>query len=967
MSIADQPSATRQVLPDDELEQAIRWCESARKILKKPAIGSGKRGEMASATKKVTELLEKLQTKRAREYGIFRAQFLNIAEQAETAERHADKNGVLEASAGLSQLAKNLTKLLAQIKEVDASVAKFDDRLRDARIQLTKARNLREATLPESPVFKHLSEAESYYDLAESYRNQAASSLDVTRLVAAKNGLVSLAEQIEQARAAAKVADERAEASAKEMEQFTLAEQAANEAVKELEVLFGAEAQALRIRELLAEARGQIRKEREIWFGHREAIHTLQGVGAVLEEGRNANLELMSNRLPDFVQLQWTQTLELLESMALVAPAHEVDSLREQAARAAESGRLAADQASHDLAEIAEVILQRTSALNEEREQALAAVDELKQVLAHCLEKKLGGPACLEAQRTCDRATDALLPQRRWNEAQRQASAASKELKKWLDAHREFGGEWEQKRSLLQDIIARANRGMLVPVCAVQANQLLIAAEQVLVEFRHADFQAALLAFESTVVGPEKSTLSQADEMLAARLRSLGAAVDDAEYWDEFRRSQGEVARAANDAKGALAGIVYDRKGLEPEQANLLIQSWWDRVDQTVDDWKALIDGLLGDVDRLVEERTLALARLASLAGEARLALRRSSLEELLATLPTREAEPPEPNAAIRKKIVDCLAKLKDLGVDASKELAAWNSLQNEPQADVKEFYRSIRNKLRTAQIERQALRKEFAPELYKMVLDPFVKIPCGDEYRKELERQANDISWLVVSQDPDLIAIAREDMAKLKATLDEVQRDAELHEANKKRLGALGVRIGALMELLPETQRKLYEEHIDLKVAISGVSPRDAAAKIDAFELLIAEAENKTKAREIAIEDYKKLKHDAVERLAKLRKFAAIDPSDRGDAFLTYVEARIEEASDLKAKEDGLVRAIALLERLLEELKSISEAKDKLQRLLELDAKQVNDQRLVKDMATQFDQRKSIFTGITLPHGQRA
>lgn len=962
MSIADQPSATRPPLPDAALEQAVNWCRAARKILKKPALGPGRRGEMAAATKKASELLAKLQTKRAQEYQLFRAEFLQIVEQADSSGRSLDKEMVVNLSARLSQLAKDLTKVLARIKDVDGATAKFDKKLREARIQLAAARGWRDATSPTSPVFAHLSEADSYCDLAESYRNLAASSLEVERLNGAVNSLASFQEQLDRAREAAQAAEECAARSAKEQKRFAAAEQAAGEAAKELEALPGAEEHAQRIRERLTQARSQIRKVDDVWTGHREALDSLKGIDAILEEGRAAHQTLLSTRVPDEVQQQLHEVLELLQSLGDAAPAYEVETLREQAIDAADGGRRAPDSATRELLELAATVRERIAALTHERAAAIAATDDLGRKLTRCRALDLGGSALQDAIRTHERAANSLLPQRRWSEAKRQSAAAGATLDPWLDAQEELVDEWGRRRTELRDMLGRARRAMEIPVHAEEARRLFDAVSATLAEFQKPDFQAALEAFAAARVGDQPLSLSEADQALSASLGTLGDAVDDEEYWREFRAARDVVDRAANDAKGALAAVIYGVKGLAADQADRLIQYWWDRADQRVAEWRQTSSQLPNKADELSHARTLVCTQLAALASDARRVLRRTTIEQLTASLPQPANQREPSRLAAEKKVERWLAELRGLGVDAAAEATQWMNLTANPQHDIQDFLDALHLKVKTARREQQKRRLKFAGELQSSVFDRLPELPVGAEYRRELERQAMDLAWMVDSDDPDLIETARNELAKLQATLDELARDAERHEDNKRRMEAASARVGALMESLPETYRRLWNELLELRVEASRLTPREIAAKVAEFEQHTSEAEDKAKARLLAVADYKELKVDAVERLKTLKAFTAAYPGDRGDAYLVYVESRIKDASEFKAKEDGVEQAIAALESLLQELKSISDAPDKLHRLLQLDSQQVQAQRLVRDMAMQFEQRKAIFTGVTLP-----
>ena len=242
--------------------------------------------------------------------------------------------------------------------------------------------------------------------------------------------------------------------------------------------------------------------------------------------------------------------------------------------------------------------------------------------------------------------------------------------------------------------------------------------------------------------------------------------------------------------------------------------------------------------------------------------------------------------------------------------------------------------------------------------------------YQKQLEAELADIKLMIASGDPDMIKIANQSLNETLQRISEVHPDkrdddavrfSEVEKAWTELHKTLGEHNYVPIRM-PETHEKLIKQLKTAEVLARKSSPAEGLKILEPLFEPVRAAREKAGKLNDEHERYKQQRRDFENEIEKARKETGTYYSERVIALRDYVNSRLNEAEKLRHTEKGLPDAFKMLNGLREMIREVMATPESeggpVGKIRELDAKYYEEQLLIRDMARQFEIEVNDFKG---------
>ena len=886
---------------------------------------------------------------------------LEVGRRVEAARAWEDPLIFGNASREIELLGLRMKKALEDEKALVKKLLAFDTESTRLQSKLAGAAGLRDATRPGSEVQRSLQAARALHAEALTARNLAARLAAGSDIEQAMAGLAAVVRQLKDTAGLAAAADERAGEYPKAMSEWAEVRPMVLAAVRMLGDLPGAEKEHRILLNRYNEALAAVRQVDGVWVGHDEALRKVALYEGVLKVGREASAAHMSESMPIEVSLALVRVETQLERLADTVPPAIVRSYRAGAHTLLESGRHQPAPAIVALEALAGKLRIEADGLVESKRQAEEAVRLYRARLLKL--QTLGVPETLYAalRLSGDAAAENDIAQRQWLGVVARLRAVDAGLGTLEEEFATLGAAWQEKRGELARFRADAVGLIGFPALATGAMNLRDAVSEVQKSFAGGGrLQAAIDAFASARVAGVGLPAAHAALLQDALQKKvpLGKPEELTAYVDGLAAAGEDVYRATQKARGELRGWLDKQRGLEDGARATLLDSWFAELQAKWNEWLGFRKTATGDIAavkktaaRLIEEVGKLVEGFTGLAADALLAGARKAVFERQSQ--DARSSPDETRSRIENA--------RQAGVDVDDEQQALDS----GSADYRDILVRLGRKEKALVEGQTRQRLEISGKVLTEIDEPLTKLQVSETYKTELRQQSTDIKWMLDSGDPELVVVAGEMQKKLVGHLDDIGDSGDAYAVNKKTMDRLAGFIGGFLIELPDTHQRLETRLTDLRLAARSVAPSVTTEELSKFEVEeVKAASTALRLRLAEVKGYREIK-DRVR--AKLKKVLAIGNAPQ---FEAHALARIADAKARKLLEGGVSGARNILLTLEVSLDDILNTPDKgnaKEKLKTANAAQMQEQRRVVDIASQYQQEASLFLTGVLPRARLA
>lgn len=945
---------------------ATQWCDKARTLINKRR---GKSKDLKAARDQLTDVMNKLESQLLQLQVLHQPTFerhkKTFEKEAEKAFEAANAKGKRDGE--LMVVAKTLADLLMDVgqaierqKQINKELASFREAYVKTEIEVAQAKGLRGSRTVGSRVKTAVDAAVELLETAGEGLRVAEQDNDTMALAMARLAFEDIRQHLDDAASAAKEFENEAAAYLKSMKEWGKLKPLVQEAIVELNGMPGARETAGQLQEALNQAVNGIRQVDGVWTGHDKAVEALKvRYLGDLEAARNKHRDELQMSLPDLVvKAQRAYEMEL-HGYAKFAPAYarqRYEDMARIALERAKEGPSKSEAAIQQLNELTEAIKQDKAVLEREARDAFAARKHFEEAKT-AVNEMTGEPSMPQVPLALaqpyillgDGAVEGLLVQRQWFAATGRLDQATEALNGLLSKFKTDGKAAGVLRTVLEDLLKKVTPLLAFREVSGPAFTLHSRANELLDDLARGDLKEALASYKTgkIIVLDEEMALQPALDWLINRAHGIGACGEkgnDNGASQRLKSATSTVDDKIKDARQQVFKHLSSNKKLNATERQCLLERANQRIDELWDGWldtratmkfdeqsvNATLESVSNEVKRVVEGVTRQDPKTQKQEGTE------------LAREKTGKSQ-----AVTRDELRQSIEDLKTKGANVSKEEKLLG--QSNPKYD--EIASSLEKK------RADLLDKRMADLIGK----PLKKAGVSEKYRKELEQESDDIRAMFESDDPDLLKVAEDMLQRMQARIGKIAETPKLYADNKKRLERLAWLIGCLQETLPETHRRLNTAVVDEFVAAKQRDPVDMVPRIDELEKQVNLANEAVLVRFDEVKDYRTLKAEVRALFKTMKEVTSTRVTDKAEAFETYYEARILDAKAFKETEGQISSAMAVLKTLKVELEQIIHAPNPEAELRGLDSAQQQNQRLLLDMAMQFEREVSTFVSTTL------
>ena len=942
--------------------EAKQWCDQARELINsrrdKSSDLKAARSQIKKASSdlegdlKVLQLLNPVRTYELKK------RYVTLAEVIWIAAVEKNDVGLIEAAKSIEALHADTLLEIVEQKDLDAKLVTFDQEHLKLNSKVAEARGLRGAYAEGSLVKEALELAAARLIQAQALRIQASALKAGVDMETASGLHESVRQQLIAAAEASVILDKGAKNYLKAMTDWGELKPKVLKAQKELDYLSGAVEQAKLLRGKYNEAIALIKQVDGVWLGHAEAKLKVALYEKDLNDGRAANTDHVTKGVPDKVKAAFSLTDAQLVRYATLAPSHALDAHREHATCLAESGRSDVSAALEGLRKLTTLVKAESDEL--EAEQKKAVIEETSFRTGLEAMGALNVPVSLFAAQKYlgNLAIQGDLIEHQWEMARIKLEAANAVIASIKGDFEINGAGWDQRRLALAEMRTQAVGLISFPAVSANAMALRDAVSQVQEVFTTVKLAESVSAYDAARLGGK--TLPAARDALLVLARQKKVPFDNPEQMKAFSaqlaRATSDVYAAGQTARTQILKRLDELVDLTPEARQGLQTDWVAQITELESKWLLFRATAGGEVKALNKQSKDIVKEIVDLATN--LVMRKPKL------LLQEEAS--------KAQVAQSVANAKALPDQVKARLAQLALRGLDVKAEQKQFEDSSKTaaELMIALTERETdwlsreatRRKDLMDKINATIDQPLSALNVSETYRKELAQQSVDIQIMVSTQDPDLVTVAESMQMRMQLQLAQIKTHRDLYDRNITKLEKLMPRIGDLASKLPVTHRRLQTALTEELVASKHNSPLDMATRVLALARRVDEAWIAAAARDELVLKYKRKKIEVRSKWSKVK--------DVGDApqFQTYYEARIAEAKQLKTVEGGLPGAQQMLKALEKKLDSVlGEKVNPTAKLKALNSDQMQSQRLVVDMAEQFQREVSLILGTVLPEAKAA
>ena len=948
--------------------EASLWCSQARELVGKRK-GKSKevkaaRDQIKSAVEKLEGLLQQLNALHAGRFGEFNPRYLRLAGQVLEAAR-SNKDDMLKRTANaLATLQGEVDEAIDQQKALAKAFEKFDKLHVEQEIALSRASGLRGARTQGSAVKKALDEAAAFKSIATDLRNNAETDNDTSlvNINAAIGELGKIKPKITQAEEASKNVDKEAADYLKLMKEWAALKPKVQAALDELNSLPGAGRIAINLQEAYNRAIGGISQGSDgLWTGHKEACEAVRNYEESLTVGRETSTNHLAKELPSNVLDALNRcTAELLRHGEL-APPYASKAHRDEALALAQSGRSDGPGAVTKLNTLRGTVKDEADRLTTEKAAAETAETRFNTAAAAMLTLEVPQPLYGPLKLVGDNTIAGELAARQWALATSKLNSAAAPLETIKGDFETTGPSWKAKKTELEKIVKEAAALIAFPVVARQAQLLRDTASEALKSFAGGRLSVGIEAYNKAVVDGKPLTTAMSELSALALTKKVPAGEDDRAAIVKLLAESGAAIRLqAELVRAEMRSFLDGKSELDGKQRRVLQEGYFARTVKVENDWlefRAAAGGEKKPIEAALKTAREALKKALSDLKD----LNTSKLKTEASKLGQEEAQQHAKN--LPGRVQQMIDALQAAGDNCSVELQQLKDGSREARDIAVELTR----RWDALTLKRANDRKALMGKVTSEIDGPLKKAGLSEKYREELQQASTDIKLMINTDDPDLLLVAQEMQERMKAQIEKIAAQPKLYAQNKTRLETLAKEVGELLDHLPETQRRLQTALTEALVLAKHTDPLEMKGKVDEFAGQVAAAKDLLKARDLQVAEYRKIKSKVRADFDKMKKATSTRMTDKAEAFEAWYEARIAEAKGLKGTEGGIPKAVEVLNAIQKRLDAVNTAENPEATLRELDGEEKQNQRLVIDLAQQFERECSNFLSTTLEQAKAA
>ena len=969
-------------MTDPVNDEAQAWLDQTRVLLKASQAKSTKsqRQGLDKEVKALNGVMDELKVASGVRHARFVPQHHAVADTAVKAARLANEGALKAATDALHKLVETLKAEIKAQKDLISDAAKFGTEYAKLEIEVAETSGLRGARTPGTAVHTRLATASEFMQAAADKRVRAQAEASNALIKEAMASLEMVKTKLADAKKDAKSVDTSNKDYLAAITEWGLLAPKARDVLRQMRELAGAEDLADELQNHLGTAMGGIKNVDGVFTGHDAAVRLVGDVDARLAKAKVAHAAHLAKTLPQLVLKARTAADVDIAAHAALVPSYLAKAVRDEAATLTESGRHDINAAVNGLAAMQTRLQQATADLQRDKTTAEAAVAKFNTTVASLVQ--LDVPAGLYAglKRAGDAAQAGEFADSQWAAATGRLDNATLGLQQIETRYTTLGPDWKRRKTELEGIRKEAVALASFPAVRQAAVVLRDKADEVLALFVGGDLQTAIDAHKKAVLG--KQTLAQARDDLNKQAQAkgvpvgsgTGAPLDEATrlaFIKGLNDAITAVRTASENAHAALLKHIQNNTTLAAAERRLLLAHWTSLVGQVETDWLAFHQASNGDLKALDKQAKSAVAALAKLVKD-QTQLKPKELEGSLRTLEQDDAKAFK--ADMPRQIEHLIGLLEATGENvapARKALADALAL-TQPQSALINVAGSLRKQLDAKEQALAEARQASRGELITKIAKPLKNLGISKVYQNELQKDCQDTLAMIDTQDADLLEAAQARLTRQAALITKIGADPGLYEDNQRKLKALGARLAKMADVLPDSYRALQTDLTKLFVDSKHTDPMSLSKTVMAFDIRVDEKETEAAVRQREIKAlYDPLKKQ-IEALWKKRSEVVGDVLGIGSGFFpkefeAYKDARLAEAGALKATETPIASVVQPLQALKDKLDLIEAAPNSKAAIEQLNADELANQRLVRDMAAQFEREVKAFKEGTLAQAKAA
>ncbi len=960
--------------------EATAWCKTARDLLGKRKDKSkplkAAKEQIIAAADKCEKLLEKLKDLNAGLHTTYLAEFTKYAGQLHDAigPRNLDENAVIAVGKQLAQLNLTLTATVSNEQELAKEIKKFDTAYTKQEPLVATAGALRGALLPGSTVQNALKAAARNMDEAWTLREQAETEHSAQKIVAAAQKLADVTQNLADAKAGAKLAEKEASADLGFMGEWAQLKPLVEKEIAQLRQLPGAEAQVQTLQDMLDRATGLMVNQDGVWRGYKAACTELTQHALVLQQGKNAHDALMKKGQPKEVVDALEAVRKALELQVDLAPDYARESLDGEATALAELGRRDAANAVLKLKALALQIDGETQRLTTDKKAAEDARTELDKLVKDMITNEAPESLYGAARLTLQMVDESDRVGRAWASAARRYKVASQTLQSASVEFANHGDAWGEKRAAVVRIRTLAVNSLGFPAVSIFAQALRDTSDEVFKIFQRFDIPGSINAFDTRTLivsksdgkggdgGTTKMTLTQAETELRSRLTAGKIPAEDKGKREGFtvalKLCTGQVNTILQQVETKVRSYIDGLTDVDPKLAGLLERSLGEQLQAVMESWLEVRTSA-SDAGTLETAAAKAIKALNKVIDD-QAKTRGSMLVAQLSTLEQKRIE--ANNDAAPARMTKLLERCRAMGINVDAEERDVLAQANAKVRDYRDIYARLEEKWGAEQTRRTLAKQTVNKQVINGIDAPLRDLPVSKTYKKELEQASLDVKYMIGTPDSELLEIARGMKDRLKTQIDQINANPEQYKKNKELLEALAPRIGALLDKLPDTNRRLQTRLTEEEVESKHSAPQAMILRIKLLTKEVEAGEQELKDRDIAVAEYRTIKKKVRDTFDEMKKATATRVTEKSDAFEAWYESRIAEAKSLKGQQGKIPEAKLILEEIQTRLDTIIKNENPRAKLREFDAAEVQNVRTMQDLSQQWQKDVALFLEVTLP-----
>ena len=320
-----------------------------------------------------------------------------------------------------------------------------------------------------------------------------------------------------------------------------------------------------------------------------------------------------------------------------------------------------------------------------------------------------------------------------------------------------------------------------------------------------------------------------------------------------------------------------------------------------------------------------------------------------------------------RERLEGKLTELERYGADAT----AWRgrvqeAFEKDPvdAKEVKKLEEDLNGRLKQLNEEMQK-GVEDGRKKADQIREQFSKVPFSKrkfaEYFRKLTDKVDDIDALLQSGDVDLVRKGMEDLKAMEETAKKNQDDSwgKRFKPVRSKWSKMGKTLGEdnlVRKRLKETYNRRKKE-LDAAIAKAmETEPEQALKDLEPLKIKIDEARKEAERVDARYKEFKAAYEAATELHKKLTKETRTWITEKCEAYTKLFETRMAAAKRLAKAEGSLEQGFAELEKIRKELEEIRSKPNPREELQKRNGQAAQDQRMVRDLARQFEAEKTGF-----------